>query len=108
MLDRLCPFPWQSLFSQCCTFFSTTLEKRLDGLVRDEEEGGAWSGTDKRGTDAGVDALEAARAVKAGGGLKAGFEGVDGVEGKVDGGSCERAGLKGVLAVDLGNGAEIW
>ena len=63
------------------------------GFVRDKEEGGAGGGADQRGADAGVDAAEAAGGGEAGGGLEARFEGVDGVEGEVDCGAGEGAGL---------------
>lgn len=56
-------------------------EGALDGVVGDEEEGGAGRGADDGGADTSVDAGEAARGGEAGGGLEAGFERVEGVEG---------------------------
>ena len=67
----------------------------LCGFVRDEEEGRPGRGPDHGGADARVDAAEAARGGEAGGGLQAGFEGVDGVEGEVDCGAGEGASLGG-------------
>ena len=71
-------------------------EVSLDGVVGDEEEGCARGGADDGAADAAVDAGEAARGREAARGLEAGFEGVERVEGEVDGGACEAAGLVGV------------
>lgn len=68
--------------------FSSTLEGSLDGLIGHEEKRRAGGRAYERGADAGVDAAETAGLGEAGGGLKAGFEGVDGVEGEVDCGAC--------------------
>ena len=56
----------------------------LHALVGDEEEGGAGRGAHDRAADAIVDPAEAARGPEAGGGLQAGFEGVEGEERGVD------------------------
>ena len=63
-------------------------QERLDGLVAHEEGGGAGGRAHDGGADAGVNAAETAGLVEAGGGLEAGFEGVDWVEGEVDCGAC--------------------
>lgn len=62
-------------------------EEGLGGLVGAEEEGGAGRGADDGAADAAVDTGEAAGGEEAGGGLQARFEGVEGEEGEVDGGS---------------------
>jgi hypothetical protein len=60
----------------------------LYGVVRYEEQGGSGGGAYERGADAAVDAGEAAGLEETvGPGLKARFEGVEGEEGEVDGGS---------------------
>ena len=68
-------------------------EVALDGVVGDEEESCAGGGADNGAADAAIDAREAARGREAGRGLEAGLEGVERVEGEVDGGACEAAGL---------------
>lgn len=68
--------------------FSSTLKESLDGFIGHEEERCAGGGADERGADASVDAAETARVGEAGGGLEAGFKGVDGIEGEVDCGTC--------------------
>ncbi len=91
MLYRLCPSPQRFLLLRTCCLsicFSPTLEESLDGFVGHEEERCAGSGADERGADAGIDAAETAGMGEAGGGLEAGFEGVDGVEGEVDCSAC--------------------
>ena len=71
------------------------MEEGLSGLVGDEEECCAWCGADKCGADTRVDAAKSARGLEAAGGLEAGFERVDGVEGEIDGGAGNGACLKG-------------
>lgn len=56
-------------------------EEGFGGFVGDEEEGGSRGGSDEGGADAPVDSREAAGCEEAGGGLEAGFEGVEGEEG---------------------------
>jgi hypothetical protein len=68
-------------------------EVALHGVVGDEEESCAGGGADNGAADAAIDAGEAARGREAGRGLEAGLEGVERVEGEVDGGACEAAGL---------------
>lgn len=53
----------------------------LCGVVGGEEERGARGGADDGAADAGVDAAEATGARKAGRGLEAGLQRVEGVEG---------------------------
>ena len=67
---------------------SRSSQERLDGLVAYEEESGTGGRAHDRGADTGVNAAETAGLVKAGGGLEAGFQGVDWVEGEVDCGAC--------------------
>lgn len=56
------------------------VELLLHALVGDEEQGGARGGADDGAADAIVDSAEAAAGPEAGGGLEAGFEGVEGEE----------------------------
>lgn len=58
-------------------------EVGFDALICDEEECSARRGADYGGADAAVDAAETAGGEEAGGGLEAGFERVEGVEGGV-------------------------
>lgn len=64
-------------------------------FVRAEEQGGAGSAAGRGGPHASIDPREAPRGEKAVGGLKARFEGVDGVEGQIDGGAGQSAGEEG-------------
>lgn len=63
------------------------------GFVGNEEEGCSGGGTGDNGADTFVDAGPATISEKPAGGLKARFEGVEGIEGKVNGGAGETAGL---------------
>lgn len=60
------------------------VELLLHALVSDEEQGGARRGADDGAADAIVDSAETAGGPEAGGGLEAGFEGVEGEERGVD------------------------
>lgn len=60
----------------------------LHTLIRDEEERSSRRGADDSAADAIVDSPEAARGPEAGGGLQAGFEGVEGKEAGVDCCAC--------------------
>jgi hypothetical protein len=64
--------------------FAGLVELLLHALVGDEEQGGAGRGADDGAADAIVDSAEAAAGPEAGGGLEAGFEGVEGEERGVD------------------------
>ena len=81
MLNRFAPVT-QPFFP--LSRIARSLQQPFDGLVAHEEESAAGGGANERGADAGVDAAETAGLVEAGGGLEAGFEGVDGMEGEVD------------------------
>lgn len=67
-----------------CRSRLAVVELLLHALVGDEEEGGAGRGAHDRAADAIVDSAEAARGPEAGGGLEAGFEGVEGEQRGVD------------------------
>lgn len=74
-------------------------ERAVGGVVGDEEEGGARSGAGDDGADAGVEATKAAGGEETSSGLESGFYGIEGVEGKVDGGAGEAACLGVVSGV---------
>ena len=71
-------------------------EGALYAVVGYEEEGGAGGGAEEGAADAFVDAAEAAGLEEAGGGLEAGFQGVEGVEGGVYCCACYCACLEGL------------
>lgn len=60
----------------------------LHGLIADEEKRRSWGGAHDDAADAGVNSSEAAGGPEAGGGLQAGFERVERVEGDVDCRAC--------------------
>ena len=85
MLNRFAPVahPCFALFGLARLF-----QERLYRLVAHKEESGTGGGANERGADTGINTAETAGLVKAGGGLEASLEGVDGVEGEVDCGTC--------------------
>ncbi len=85
MFDRLAPRAQYALSPRSLT---GSFEERFDGFVAYEEERCAGRGADECGADACVDTAEAAGGIEACGGLEAGFEGVDWVEGEVDCCAC--------------------
>jgi hypothetical protein len=70
--------------SSCGRSLAGFVKLLLHALVGDEEQGGAGRGAYDCTTDAIVDSAEAAGGPEAGGGLEAGFEGVEGKERGVD------------------------
>ena len=96
MLDRLAPcsqVPSPADIRQLRISFASGFEEALAGLVGYEEERSARGRADHGGTDAGVDTAEATGGIETAGGLQAGFQRVDRVEGEVDGGASEASCL---------------
>lgn len=68
--------------------FTSSFQGRFYRFIAHEEKSRPRGRANDCGADAGIYPTETAGLIKAGGGLEAGFQGVDGVEGEVDCCAC--------------------